>query len=282
MSTYTGTTIDDLDSTTPLENCSPAELNDATRELKSCLKATFGADHVTATGKHKFSLLTKSATYTATVGDSIILMEGSKTVQLYAASGNSGKLTTIINIGTGEILVDGNASEEIDGSITLALHPNEGVTLHCDASNWYSNRKKPAFRGAMVTNSAALTVTYNTVVVLSFDTESYDTDGIHSTATLTTRLSVPTGVSKVRLYGDVVWISGVTNERVVYIRKNGTTTIFRSVVGVTTTTQQENSVQSPVYPVTGGTDYFELLTFHTHSATTNLATSVTFAMEIIE
>jgi len=282
MSTYTGTTINDLVATTPLENCSPAELNDATRELKSCLKTTFGIDHLQATGKHKWALASKTATYTATISDDILLVTNSPTILLYAASGNSGKSVTIINTGTGVVKIDGNASEAIDGALTLSLHPKEGVTLFNDASNWFTNRKKPAFRGAMVTNSADLTVTYNTVVVLSFDTEAYDTDSIHSTATLTTRLSVPTGVTKVRLYGHAAWAFESDGGRELMIRRNGLASLYGSMIQVTDI-QQYHSVSSPVFSVTGGVDYFELLAYHKASSATSVLTlAPTFSMEIIE
>lgn len=281
MSTYTGTTIDDLDSTTSLEHCSPAELNDAIREIKLCLKATFGVDHVTATGKHKFSLLTKTATYTATTSNDILLVTNSPTIQLYAASGNSGKALTIINAGTGEVTIDGNASETIDGSANLALHPKEGVTIYCDASNWYSTRKKPAFRGARVYLSADLTLTTSAYVSLAFDSETYDTDSIHSTTTLTSRLTVPTGVGRVRLTANVNFadmISGYSHVKIY----DDEGSCFAMIAQTLATANWSVCIDSGIINVTPA-DYFYLQVTHGSGINRNVDADVTFfSMEIIE
>lgn len=281
MSTYTGTTINDLASTTPLENCSPAELNDAIREIKLCLKATFGVDHVTATGKHKFSLVTKTATYTATTSEDIILVTNSPTVQLYAASGNSGKKLTVINAGTGEVTIDGNASENIDGSGTLALHPKEGVTIFCDASNWYSTRKKPSFRGARVYLSTNLTITSSANITLAFDSETYDTDSIHE-ATNSSRLTVPTGVSKVRITANICYAETVNNYCHAEIWDDEAVLFASSNQQLATAVSANFSLSTGVINVTPA-DYFYINLYHQYGSSRLLsAAGSSFAMEIIE
>ena len=53
MAIYNGIDIADLDVTTPVESATTLrELNDAIRELKVCLKNTFGVEHTNATGLH--------------------------------------------------------------------------------------------------------------------------------------------------------------------------------------------------------------------------------------
>lgn len=55
MADYNGTTIADLDETKPAEGVGGAklgELDNSDREIKLCLKNTFGVEHDTATGKH--------------------------------------------------------------------------------------------------------------------------------------------------------------------------------------------------------------------------------------
>jgi len=83
----------------------------------------------------------RTAAYTAlsTTGDhQFIPCNGTFTVTLYAASGNSGKAITVKNIGTGTITLDGNASETIDGAVTVTIPVQYGsLTLVCDGSNWH-------------------------------------------------------------------------------------------------------------------------------------------------
>lgn len=81
---------------------------------------------------------TKSANYTATTADYFIACSGTFTLTLYAAAGNSGKTLQIKNVSTGVITVDGNASETIDGALTLTIEGQyTSYTLFCDGSNWH-------------------------------------------------------------------------------------------------------------------------------------------------
>jgi hypothetical protein len=50
------------------------------------------------------------------------------------------------------------------------------------------------FRGCSVHNSTAQVTANNTNTTLTFDTESFDTDGFHSTSTNTGRITIPTGL----------------------------------------------------------------------------------------
>lgn len=87
------------------------------------------------------NLVSKTANYTATSSDHTILCGSGNetfTVTLPAASGVSGIIYNIKNIGTGTITVDGNASETIDGGVTATLSNQfECITIQCDGSNWH-------------------------------------------------------------------------------------------------------------------------------------------------
>lgn len=81
---------------------------------------------------------TKSTTYTALVTDDLIICTAAMTVNLYAASGNSGRRITIKSTTTGSVTIDGNASETIDGSLTQVIDQQYmALTLQCDGSNWH-------------------------------------------------------------------------------------------------------------------------------------------------
>ncbi len=66
----------------------------------------------------------KTADYTATASDHTIdCTANTFTVTLPAAAGCTGRIYNIKNSGTGTITVDGNASELIDGSLTITIPP---------------------------------------------------------------------------------------------------------------------------------------------------------------
>lgn len=84
----------------------------------------------------------KTTTYAATTADDVILCStsgGNWTLSLYAAAGNSGKTLYIkkTTSDTNVLTIDANASETIDGALTLKLCTQyDEVTLVCDGTNW--------------------------------------------------------------------------------------------------------------------------------------------------
>jgi hypothetical protein len=90
--------------------------------------------------KYFDSIQSKSANYTATVDDDLILGTGTWTLTLYAAGGgNIGRKLRVKNNGTGVITIDGNSSETVHGTVTTPLFPGEEVLLTSDGSNWIAN-----------------------------------------------------------------------------------------------------------------------------------------------
>jgi len=99
--------------------------------------------------------VTKTTTYTATLADRIILCStagGAWSLTLPAASGNTDK-TYYVKKTTGDayaLTIDGNASETIDGSTTLALSTQyDSVLIACDGSNWHTLAQKDADLGTL-------------------------------------------------------------------------------------------------------------------------------------
>jgi len=72
--------------------------------------------------------------------DDVIVCNGTTyTVTLPAASGNAGRVLYIKRNSSGTITIDGNASETIDGSLTLSLSTTlASAVLVCDGSNWFT------------------------------------------------------------------------------------------------------------------------------------------------
>jgi hypothetical protein len=143
-----------------------------------------------------------------------------------------------------------------------------------------------SYRGALVTKASnQTTANYSAGVYMAFDSESYDTDAIHDNVTNNTRLTVPTGVTKVRVQA-ALWLSLVTGGTACFfqIQKNGVNTYLGAPLTVfanATSADVGLSSATPVLTVTAG-DYFEVLLLCSDTSITVNANSTWFAMEIIE
>lgn len=79
-------------------------------------------------------------------------------------------------------------------------------------------------QGARVYHSLDQLIPTATTTVLSFNSERYDTDNIHSTVANNSRLTCKTA-GKYIIVANVRWASGTASARAVYIKLNGTTWI---------------------------------------------------------
>lgn len=122
----------------------------------------------------------------------------------------------------------------------------------------FSSTYAPAHSGALVRLSAAESIANSTLTDVPWDVEVYDEGGWWVVGS-PTRLTVPAGVSKVRLTGCVAWASATAGERLFRILKNGAGVYglpqVRNVPGATSSIYQAAS--SAVITATPG-DYFTL------------------------
>lgn len=152
-------------------------------------------------------------------------------------------------------------------------------------------------RGALVTKSAAQSILNGTTTIVTFDSETggYDTDAIHDNVTNNHRLTVPTGVTKVKLTACLVWASDTDGYRQLEFSKNDDTVplptfalgapIARVDASATTSTISISS-ETAVLDVVA-TDYFCVMCSQTAGAAldldeTNGAGNTYFSMEIIK
>lgn len=146
-------------------------------------------------------------------------------------------------------------------------------------------------RGALVINSTNLTAqNYTGGAAITFDSEVYDTDAIHSTSSNTSRLTVPAGVTKVRLVG-AVGGSAVTANTVVIIsfsKDGGGLDGSPNFDGAgfqiidTANITPRASVSSGVINVTPG-EYYELVWRTVGDTSSDVLEATTFfGMEIIQ
>ncbi len=103
--------------------------------------ATVGPLGTGGGGGGGYTVTTKTAGYTetATTGDVIILanLAAGFTIVLPTAVGNTAKLTIKKMLAAGQIIIDGNGTQTIDGGLTATLTQQyEAITLVSDNSNW--------------------------------------------------------------------------------------------------------------------------------------------------
>lgn len=140
-------------------------------------------------------------------------------------------------------------------------------------------------RGALVYKAVDQTAAnYSTAVAIAWDSEDYDTDAIHD-AGANTRLTVPAGVTKVRISGNVnLGALTASNWSDISIKKDGSGTFVGkpNLTWLTNATFSSGGFSSPVLAVTAG-NYFEIfLGIQTDNSITVAAVGSWFAMEIVE
>jgi len=224
-----------------------------------------------------------------TTGNNVWLSNGSTyatltgnadTVDTFHASKTAGLADTIpVRKSTGSIAF-GNMSSLTWNGRTASATPGANVIPVGDGGGRIAWGAKPAFRGALVYNSGSTAATAGA----PFTSEAYDTDNIHDNVTNPSRLTVPSGVTKVRLSGQLYSVTGAMTLLYAAIKKNGA--VFAGnpfhMVSLTTAELAYTTLPapSPVVPVTAG-DYFELYAGNGSTADAT-GTYSWFAMEVIE
>src|SRR3990172_7509567 len=144
----------------------------------------------------------------------------------------------------------------------------------------------PAIREAVVGKSAVQSIINTTPTPITFDVEDRDTDNIHDNVTNNSRLTVPSGITKVRLRGQIEFAANATGGRYGQITKNcasftrGPFTGFAAFPSGTVNTTVP--VQSQLLDVAAG-DYFEFLAYQSSGGALNVNNTFTwFELELIE
>jgi hypothetical protein len=115
--------------------------------------------------------------------------------------------------------------------------------------------------GARVYNNANLSIANTTDTALTFNSERFDTDSIHSTSSNTSRLTCQTpGVYLI--HADVSFAINASGLRFVYLRLNGTTIIAESSMMPISTGARSHMVVTTLYELDAG-DYVEVLVYQT-------------------
>jgi hypothetical protein len=111
----------------------------------------------------------------------------------------------------------------------LAVGGTDGHTLQVDSSTATGLKWAAApaggstFVGVSATKNAAQSINNATDTIVTFPTESYDTDGFHSTSTNTSRITIPSGKAGYYAFTGVLhFADNATGIRTMELLKNGT------------------------------------------------------------
>lgn len=125
---------------------------------------------------------------------------------------------------------------------------------------WATPSSTPSFVGCSVYRTSTLNVSNNTNTAVPFDSESFDTDGFHSTSSNTSRITIPSGKAGKYLFNCTTNFEGAPNgHRQGNLYKNGS--IVKALAQFATiTTGSPTASGSTIVDAAVG-DYFELVVF---------------------
>jgi hypothetical protein len=124
-----------------------------------------------------------------------------------------------------------------------------------------------SFSGVRLFNSTDPSITNNTLTALTFDSESYDTDGFHSTSSNTSRITIPAGkAGKYFINAKIEFYSNNTGYRSIHIYKNGSIASQKNVATQNLAFDDDNSVTLDL----AENDYIELYTYQNSGGALNL------------
>jgi hypothetical protein len=134
----------------------------------------------------------------------------------------------------------------------------------------------------MVKLTADEPIADSTDTVIPWDATEFDTEGFWDSGN-PTRLTVPSGVSRVRLLGNIRWQSNTTGERQALVTKNGAAFQGQPMARHGAAGLAGQNLASPALVVSAG-DVFELSVWHSAGASLNVEphSQTWFAIEVVE
>lgn len=140
-----------------------------------------------------------------------------------------------------------------------------------------------SFSGALAYKSSVASIPSGSWTALALDQEEYDTDAFHSTVSNTDRLTVPTGVTRVRLTAQLSFASSATGARGLRIVRNADSTPATGLPNLFFAGQNGGNaliVASAVISVSAG-DYFRVQAYQDSGSALNANTPIWFAIEVV-
>lgn len=159
-----------------------------------------------------------------------------------------------------------------------ALHSSQIAECVYDGTKFILLNPVRNFMGALV-QGTAISVPTSTATAITFGTEAYDTEGFHDTSTNTSRLTIPDGMTYVRLTANAIFDANATGQRYVYLTKNGVAQNQGLTIPGMTGVGNYMQMQTPVMNMSAG-DYCEIVAWQDSGSTLNIAVA-NFAIEAV-
>lgn len=200
-----------------------------------------------------------------------------------------GVLAATAGGGSGSITSSGYTQNT--GKLLGRTTASSGAIEEVDPATWFtmtSTTLAPKFRGALVYKGSDQTSqNITTAAALTFDTEAYDTDSLHSTVSNTSRMSVPSGVSHVQPKACINIGTGTFGSGTDWVslefKKNGSPlTPVVSQLFVPGTGAPTVCLSGPPLAVSGGVDYLEVYARVASDTSITIAASTWFSLEILD
>jgi len=184
-------------------------------------------------------------------------------------------------------LIIARNGQTIEGVAADSAVDNSWAEFVFDGATW--RVRKPfaggAFRGAYVYQSAGQVIPSITSTAIAFDTELYDTDGIHDNITNNSRLTVPSGVTEVELILAYATTSlSASASMILQLKKNGVALVPDERLETNSSNTSANIGVRLVVPrlVVAAGDYFESIAWQNGSGNNTSNTNGTmFYMKIL-
>lgn len=255
------------------EGMAPSAINNSARALEGMLARWFADSNATITTGGS------ATAYTVTTSRTIAAYYDGLIVGFQAHATNTSSTPTLNANGIGAANLFGSGGRYLYPG-AIAAGAKYLAVYNSSSTRWELLNETRVPRGARVTMSVDAAVSHDTVATISWDTESFDTDSIHSTVTASNRLTVPTGVSYVDLTAMITWASSSSGaQRFSEIKKNGTTRVAAS--RTPPVDASESTMLSGPLAVTGG-DYFDVSVYQDSGSSLNLeADGCFFSMTIL-
>ena len=160
------------------------------------------------------------------------------------------------------------------GTAGQVLTVNSGAT----APEWKTSAL--TLVGCSLTKSANQSLTASTETAITFDGESWDTNGFHDNVTNNTRITIPTGYTGKYELSGVVSLAPMVGNYYVLIKKNGSVLTYTVVQYSSNSSLDTGFTFSQLLSLTAA-DYVELFLYQASGSAKNCQTSTSFAINYL-
>ena len=162
------------------------------------------------------------------------------------------------------------AATAADTPARLGVGTN-GQVLTADSTaatglKWATAASGASFSGARAWASGTQNISTATATIITWNSESFDTNSYHSTTTNTGRLTVPT-TGYYLLNGLIMFAPNGTGVRILDIKKNGSTSVAYVEEAATTLSATASTVQFTALVSAAANDYFEIVAYQNSGST---------------